>query len=258
MSFRLLATPLLFVAVRAAPADDLPLQSRVVAEKAAATSPMTLQEVYARGKALWTGPAKEAAANLAKDPALRRAITEEAAATGGAITARQLRRLVSIESRARKTTGINAFGYAGLTQLGRAAVADVAKLDGFAGLTLADIDGPDEWRRNLEAGRAFLLLKRAEIGPNLEKNGVPAGAAAELAGEPFLLYLMHQQGGGGGAAIVAAVRRGDRERRADRFQLNNVSEGVLRDLKRGGHEPRTIEFYAYWLGAYAAVREQVK
>ena len=258
MSPHLFAAPLLVLAVQAAPADGLPLQSRITAEKAAATSPMTLQEVFDRGKAFWAGPAKEAAANLAKDPDLREKIEEEAAKTGGKITPLQLRRLVSIESRARKGVGTNKYGYTGLTQMGGEALKDVAKLDGFAGLTLADIDGPNEWRRNLEAGRAFLMLKRAEIGPNLEKNGVPAGAAAELAGEPFLLYLMHQQGGGGGAAITAAVHRGDRTLKANKDQLNNFPKSVLRDLKQDGHEPRTIEFYAYWLGAYAAVREQVK
>ena len=242
-------------------ADGLPLREKIVAEKAAASSPMTLQAIFDRGKAFWTPRAEKAVKRLKEDAAFAQKLKAEAGKTGGAISTLDLRRVVAMESQADRNVGRRPdTQYVGPMQMGEVAVKDVRdRAAGFKRLTIDDIDDPAEWERNVEAGRAYLVLNGKSFEYYLKQQGIPAEEAASLAAEPVLRYFAHQQGAKGAARLIAGLRDGDRETLADGNMLSNLkpNSAFYRDLNTGGHKPRVIEYYAYMLGAYAAIQENV-
>ncbi|MCC6672653.1 MAG: hypothetical protein IT458_16430 [Planctomycetes bacterium] len=226
--------------------DVLDLQSVFAWDERSPGSPLSLREVYERARDLWAATARGAAARLATDRELQRAL-EQAAERLTRVTVQDLRRIVAIESAARVDVGVNRFGYSGLFQLGAAACADV-------GTTLEEVRA--DWRSNVAAGARFAELQHRRLADLLARSADLRGVSTDS----FLLYLAHQQGAMGaldvlqrvhdGSAAVAPIEANHRHNFAP-------GSGLVRRLEEGGRTPTLLEYYVYLRGVFDAVVEEV-
>ena len=106
----------------------------------------------------WRTDFANALASLRKEPQLMDALAAEAKNSSQGLTARDLELVMAIESQFKLGTGINASGYAGLFQIGKAALADLLQQQLGTKPTAVEvnalyarIDKPSEWRTNVKS-----------------------------------------------------------------------------------------------------------
>jgi hypothetical protein len=186
----------------------------------------------------WSRNGVDAAENLRSDTELSKALTT-AAKGSKFLKDSDLKAYVAIESQADRDTGVNADGYAGLFQMGKAAAKDV-KYD------YTKLSDPANWQMNVEAGVKYLEKNAGR----LEKKGVPV--------TPLNLYIAHNQGASGAANIIRRVQDGSAQTTpANDNMLNNLPDWYINSISRLGRQVTVQNYYDYFSDAYNAVNSKV-
>ena len=240
----------LFAAALVAP-DDLKRPYLDANDRAAASSPLTLVEIYNAGTKRHQARATQAMSRLEADKELRTALEEEGALAGASLSSLDLARLAATESGVSKSCEPDEKGRIGLFRLDVTSCHDVK-------VAFDDVDEPDEWRKHVETGRKLYVRLSKSLLHHLDQDHGLGGGKIELT--PLHLYLAHRTSAEDSARLLAQIHNGTARTQSASAELLSYLEGDPRvaALFDSKHDVRAIEVYVYLLGGWSSMLDKVK
>lgn len=232
------------------PDDALDLPYADAQDKAAQSSPLTLVALHEAGSERYRPQAAKAAANLKADDALVAALVQEAKAAGTALSGVDLMRLAGYESGASKACEPDDKRRVGLFRLSPVDCRDVR-------IPYEQVDQASEWRKHAEAGRKLYARLYKSLRHHVESDHGLLPSRVKLSA--FHLFLAHRTSPQETALLIAQVLDGSsRKQRAPAAFLAYMQEDTrLEPLFAGEYEVRAIEAYAYLLGGWSRMLDDL-